>query len=220
MSQSQPVVIDVWSDIACPWCYVGKRRLEEAIAQTAAPVEVRYHAFILDPYAGPADGRTEADVLALKLGGKDRAVQALRHMTELAASEGLDFDFDRVVPTATAPTHRFLALVQDRYGWEAKARVVGELFAAHFTAGRDVGDEQVMQRAADAAGYGDLAPADIAAALRADSAQAGAVERDIAAAESHGARAVPFYILGNKYSAAGAQNVTTFADALRDLTEM
>lgn len=214
-SAQAPITVDVWSDIACPWCYVGKRRFEQAVKESGAQVEVRYHAFELDPKAAPADGRTEVDVLGLKFGSHDQARDALAQMTELAAAEGLTYDFDTLVPTTTVAAHRLLQHALAVGGSAAQVRVAEGLFRAHFTEGQDVGDAEVLAAVAEQAGL----DGDAARAALADPATLTAVHHDEAEAQRLGIRGVPFYVLEGRYAINGAQGAGVFESALRKIVD-
>lgn len=218
-TQPRTLTIDVWSDIACPWCYIGSRRLNQAIEQARsdrpeAEIVVRYRAFLLDPHARPADGRTEVDVLALKFGDREAAQRMLADMTVLAASEGLQFDFDRLVPTTTKPAHQLLAYAAATHP-EAQARVAQALFKAHFTEGKDVADPEVLAAVATESGMDPQA----ALAGIEDESSLTAVIKDLTRARDLGITGVPFYVFDGKYSAAGAQQVEVFSAAFQQVMQ-
>ncbi|GAA2239647.1 protein disulfide isomerase FrnE [Rarobacter faecitabidus] len=218
-SPARAIEIDIWADIACPWCYIGKRRLQTAMDQVraenpAAQFLVRYHAFLLDPYAKPADGRTEADVLALKFGDRGAAIKALSQVTQVAAQEGLTFDFDALVPTTTRPALQMLAYAASAAA-DRQAELAEALYRAHFSEGQDVADVEVLIAAAADIGIGED---EARRALDSDEA-ADAVQRDLAQATELGITGVPFFVLDGKYSASGAQPAELFLRAFQDLQE-
>ncbi|MGD0673889.1 MAG: DsbA family oxidoreductase [Polyangiaceae bacterium] len=206
--------VDVWSDIACPWCYVGKRRLESARASFAHPerVRVRWRAFELDPAAPRSAGEMGpyAERLAKKYGmSRAEGEKRLRHLTELAAIEGLELRFDRIRPTNTFDAHRLVALARTR-GVEDLAQE--RLMRAYFTDGLAVADPGVL------AGLGDemgLDRNDVHDVLASD-AYSGEVRRDEDRARQLGISGVPFFMLGQHLAVSGAQPSSTLAAALEE----
>jgi predicted DsbA family dithiol-disulfide isomerase len=210
---SEPVSVHVWSDIACPWCFIGKRRFEAAVATTGVEVEIEYHAYQLSPDTPVDFEGSEVDFLVHHKGmPADDVRQTLAQVTELAAGEGLSYDFDRVQQTNTALAHQALH----------HAKVVGtqgdlaeRLFRAHFEEGRHVGRvEDLVALGADAGLDGDR----LRAALE-DGRYADAVQQDIAAAHSLGVRGVPFYVLDERYGISGAQSPEVFASVLQRVVD-
>ncbi len=217
-SVSETIKIDVWSDIACPWCYIGKQRLAQVLAEIdpdGSNFQVRYHAFQLEPFAGPADGRKEVDVLAMKFGSQERAADALAQMTERAAAEGLVFDFDRVIPTNTLAAHRLIAYARMVGDLSTQSEVVDRLFEAHFTNGLDVGDPEVLAEIGVAAG---LNRAGVLAGIEDENTLA-VVDLDKKDAGEIGISAVPFYIFDKKYAVGGAQTTEFFRQALTKISQ-
>lgn len=204
------LAIDIWSDVACPWCYVGKRRFEAALARFAHAdaVEVTWRAFELDPRAprGDAaarDARPYAARLAAKYGTSEaRAEQMLRSMTTTAAAEGIEMDFAAIRPGNTFDAHRVLQLARRRgLGDAAEER----LFAAYFTEGKAIDDRAVLLELAAELG---LDRDEVGAMLASDelAAEVRAEERDAQALGIHG---VPFFAIGapegRRYGISGAQ---------------
>lgn len=210
---ANPIKIDIWSDIACPWCYIGKRRFEEAAARFAAspgaqPVEVKYHSFQLDP-ATPVDfPGSHAEYLARHLGASPADVARMSaQVSNIAAKEGLDYDLDNVQTTNTGKAHELIHFAAaNGKGNEMKER----LLAAYFVQGRHVGH---IEELADLAAEIGL---DRAAALKAlqSGEYATAVAADIAQASQLGIRGVPFFVVDDKYGLSGAQESELFLKAL------
>jgi predicted DsbA family dithiol-disulfide isomerase len=196
------VRVEIWSDIACPWCYVGKRRFEEALSRFPhrEDTEVEYKSFELDPArAASGDRRDYADRLAAKYGmSRDQAEQMLDQMTQTAAGVGLDFRFDRAVPANTFEAHQLLHLAA-AHGRQAEAKE--RLLRAYFTEGADMGDRATLVRLAEDAG---LPAAEVEDALG-DQRYAPAVRADEAEARSLGISGVPFFVVDRKYGVSGAQ---------------
>jgi predicted DsbA family dithiol-disulfide isomerase len=208
-----PITIDVWSDIACPWCYIGKRRLEEALAAfaerpAAPPVTVDYHSFELAPDSPVDFEGGEIDFLVGHKGMPEADVaRMLDHVTGVARSAGLGFDFDRVRHTNTVKAHQLLHHARAE-GLQTEA--VERLMSAYFTEGRHLGLDDEL--AAIAAELG-LDPAEALRALR-DEDHLGAVRADQRRARELGVTGVPFYVIDGRYGLSGAQPAETFLAAL------
>ncbi len=205
--------VDVWSDIACPWCYVGKRRLEGAIARLRDPVaiEVVWRAFELDPGAPreqPA-GTSYAERLAAKYGSSMLEAQGMiDRMTSVAAEDGLTFRFDRARPGNTFDAHRVLHLARER-GVQGAAKE--RFLRAYLTEGEAIGDPEVLARLGSEAG---LDAEEVRRAL-AGNAFAKDVRADEEEARRLGIRGVPFFVLGGRYAVSGAQPVESLHQALQ-----
>ncbi|WP_437487805.1 DsbA family oxidoreductase [Sorangium sp. So ce1014] len=195
--------VDVWSDIACPWCYVGKRRLEAALARFPRrdAVEVVWRAFELDPAAKRVQSAevSYAERLARKYGASvAKAEGMIRQMTEVAAADGLEFHFEKVRPGNTFDAHRVLHLAAERGVQDA---VKERLLRAYMTEGEPIGEPEVLARLAGEAG---LDPDEVRAALAGD-AFAREVRADEAEARALGVTGVPFFAVGGRYGVSGAQ---------------
>lgn len=206
------LTIDIWSDIACPWCYIGKRHLEQALDQFAhkADVEVVWHAFELDPSAPPVRDASQsyAERLARKYGmAVEQAQQRLDHMVGVAAKDGLDFRFDKVRAGNTFDAHRLIHLGHERGIQDA---VKERLLRAYMTEGRAIGDRAALQELAVEAG---LDAAEVAALLEGDRFAA-EVRRDEATARELGISGVPFFVLGGRLGVSGAQPAEVLLGAL------
>ena len=199
--------VEVWSDIACPWCYIGKRRLEAALAQFPewAQVDVVWHSFELDPGASSDDGRSMAEILAGKYGRSRAEAQAmLDGMTATAAAEGLDYHFERARPTNTFLAHQLIHFAAAHGLQDAMKE---RLMRAHFSEGAHVGDPETLVGLAAEVGL------DVRAALR-EGTHAPAVRADEAQARAYGISGVPFFVLGGKYGVSGAQPAGVLLGAL------
>lgn len=199
--------IDVWSDIACPWCYVGKRRLEAALAafEHADSVELVWRAFELDPSAPPQlDPESYAARLARKYGATvEQAEGMIAQMTETAAADGLDFRFDRVRAGNTFDAHRLLHLARER---GCQGALKERLMRGYFTEGEPIGDADALGRMAGDAGLEvDEARGVLEGDLYADDVRA-----DEAQARAYGITGVPCFVLAGRFAVVGAQP----ADAL------
>jgi predicted DsbA family dithiol-disulfide isomerase len=203
------IQIEVWSDIVCPWCYIGKRRLERALAAFDGEVSVEWRSFQLDPSTPTGDPRPVAESLAARKGLSQHQVRGMfAHVTAIAAQEGLAYDFDRARTANTLDAHRLLhfAKAGGRQG-ELKER----LMHAYFAEGADVADHAVLSGLAAEAGLDAIA----AKQALADGAYAAQVEQDIAQARAYGISGVPFFVFNQQIGVSGAQPLEVFEQALR-----
>jgi predicted DsbA family dithiol-disulfide isomerase len=195
------VQIEVWSDVVCPWCYIGKRRLETALARFPHrdQVEVVWRSFQLDPTIPEGTTHPTLPELARKYGRSEDEMRAMQARVEqIAAEEGLSYALAEGVSGNTHLAHELLHLAEERgLGGEMKER----LLHAHFEQGRSVFDVDAL---AVLAGEVGLDEAEVRAAL-ADRRYRAAVDEDIATARLLGATGVPFFVVDRKYGAAGAQ---------------
>ncbi|MCD4524352.1 DsbA family oxidoreductase [Nocardioides sp. cx-173] len=205
--------IEIWSDVVCPWCYIGKRRLEAALSgfEHADDVEVVYRSFELDPSAPHHGTEKTLPSIARKYG---RSVYEMRPMMEgvmaTAVEEGLDLKLFDTVHTNTIDAHRLLHLALEAGGPTLQRRLKEALLAAYFTRAEDVGDHAVLRRVAVEAG---LDPARVDTVLSGDE-YAADVAADIAQARAYGATGVPFFVVDQRYGISGAQPVEAFTQVL------
>jgi predicted DsbA family dithiol-disulfide isomerase len=216
---TQPLKIDIWSDIACPWCYIGKRRLEAGIAAYAAsgpdrpPVEVEYHSFQLSPDT-PVDfeGDTVEYLVRRKGLSADQVRGMLDRVTGIALAEGLDYDFGAVRHTNTVKAHQFLHYAK-AHGKQSEAKE--RLLRAYFVEGRHVGRPEDL---ADLAAEIGLDRDDVLRSLL-DDEFLGAVDADQRTAAEYGIQAVPFFVIDGRYGISGAQPAAVFAKALATVAD-
>ncbi|WP_329134757.1 DsbA family oxidoreductase [Streptomyces sp. NBC_01476] len=204
--------VEIYSDIACPWCYLGKARFERALAAFPKPVEVVYRPFQLDPSA-PHEPRAHREVLAAKFGPKALAMDG--HLTKLGADEGLTFDFDTVLENNSLLAHRLLRFALDEYGAETQGRLKGRIMTGHFSEGLDIGDRAQLTETAVAAG---LDRAAVAAFLDSDELL-DEVAADIDEARQLGITAVPTFIFEGKWAVQGGQETSYFLQALEQVAK-
>ena len=208
------VVVDVVSDVVCPWCYIGKRRLEAAIAQLREanpdlPFAIRWHPFQLNPDL-PPEGVDRKRYLEAKFGGPERARQVYERVTAAGRTVGIAFDFDAIERQPnTLLAHRLVAWAQSRQEGDADALVEG-LFRANFIEGRFVGSVDELVAIATAAGYD---PADARAFLESDALKDEVAQADVRAREM-GIGGVPFFIFDGKTAVSGAQEPATIVQAI------
>lgn len=203
--------IEVWSDYVCPFCYIGKRRLEEAIEQTGLgdKVEVVFKAYQLDPNSPKESDESMQVGLAEKYGMSIEEAKKMTDNVEVQAkSVGLSYDFGKMTPANTFDAHRIAKLAEQ----EGVAPTVTErLLKAYFVEGEKIGREDVLLRLAEEAG---VVRDRVKEVLDSDEFSED-VRMDIAEAGQIGVKGVPFFVIDRKYAISGAQPAEVFADALR-----
>ncbi|MDP1845865.1 MAG: DsbA family oxidoreductase [Pseudomonadota bacterium] len=203
--------IDVWSDVVCPWCYVGKRRLEQALARfpNKDDVTVVWHSFELDPNAPKESTESHGELLARKYGmSRAKAEEMQAQMTRTAALDGLQFAFEKSRPENTFAAHRLLHFAA-RHGLQGAMKE--RLLRAYFTEGRRIGDNAELTALAAEVG---LDATEVAAMLADPAAHANDVRADEASARAMDIRGVPFFVLDQKYGVSGAQPADTLLAAI------
>ncbi|MDI6026262.1 DsbA family oxidoreductase [Corticibacterium sp. UT-5YL-CI-8] len=213
MAGQQSLSIDVVSDVVCPWCYVGKKRLEAAIALTPdVAVEVRWRPFQLDATI-PAGGMDRRQYMMSKFGDEKRIDQAHANLTAMGAAEGIAFDFDAIkVAPNTLDAHRVIRWAATS-GIGVQGRLVTELFGRYFEHGENIGDPRVLAAAAGAASM----DAAVVEAMLATDANRDEVSGEVATASRMGISGVPCFLLESKYAVMGAQEASALADAIRQV---
>jgi predicted DsbA family dithiol-disulfide isomerase len=213
------VLVEVWSDVVCPWCYIGKRRFATALDLLAqdpefgVDVEILYKPYQLDPKAPPGTAMPVTEVYARKFGGPERAASIIEHLTATAAADGLEFHLDRAQRANTRDAHRLLWYAADHGPPGTQDAVEERLLSAYFTRGLDVGDTDVLAAEAETAGLDRDAVRDL---LDSDEGRV-EVERDLAFAEEAGITAVPTYVIDRRWSIPGAQDPDVFVQVLQRL---
>jgi len=210
------IKIDVWSDIACPWCYIGKRNLENGLAAASADddapaVEVEFHSYQLQPGAAVDFHGTHEEYLAQHVGMTTAQAEAsAKRITDLGAQSGLEYRFDLVQQTNTLKAHELVHFAKSKgLQKEMKER----LMSAHFTEGRHVGHiDDLVALGAEIGLDADEARA----ALEGDEYLA-AVREDQAQASAYGISGVPFFVIDGKYGVSGAQPAEAFAQIARQV---
>ena len=202
--------VEIWSDVMCPFCYIGKRRFEEALQEFAHKdeVEVEWRSFQLNPNmkTDPSVNINQylADVKGWNL---DYAKRMNDHVTQMAAEVGLTYDFDKAVVANSFNAHRFSHLAKQHNLGEAAEEA---LFKAYFTDGKNIDDKETLTQLGVSIG---LNAAEIKQTLDTD-AFASEVKHDIAEAQHLGIQGVPFFVMNNKYGVSGAQAVPVFTETL------
>jgi len=205
------VQVEIWSDVVCPWCAIGKRRFETALAafEHRDEVEVRYRSFELDPTTPRTVEGNATRRLAEKYGIPLAQAETMQQrVIEQAAGEGLEFRFDKARPGNTVDAHRLLHLAADR---GRQAELKERLLLAYFTEGEPIGDPDTLVRLAGQAG---LDEGEARSLLESDKYLA-EVREDQATARALGISGVPFFVLDRKFGVSGAQPAELLLEALR-----
>src|SRR5476651_2343921 len=202
--------VEIWSDVMCPFCYIGKRRFETALQQFAHKdnVEITWKSFQLDPAMKSEPGKSLNEYLSERKGiSLERSVQLHEQMTASAAELGLTYNFNKAVIANSFDAHRFSHLAKV-YGVQDAAEEA--LFKAYFTDGKDISNHDTLVDLGQQIG---LDPDLVKQTLGSDQ-YSNEVRQDIYEAQQIGARGVPFFVLGDKYAVSGAQASETFLGAL------
>jgi predicted DsbA family dithiol-disulfide isomerase len=212
-----PIRVDVWSDVVCPWCFIGKRRFERALAELdgEVTVDVTFHAFQLDPTASPGVSQPVSEAYAKKFGGPERAKAMIDRVTTMAAEEGIEFRMERALRANTLLAHRLIWLTDQPESPVEQAAMKERLMRAYFHDGLDIGDPDVL---ADCAAELGFERADVAAFLDTTDGLS-EVAADLEQAAEYGITAVPTYVINGMWAIPGAQDPATFASALRRVQE-
>lgn len=202
--------IDIWLDIACPWCALGDRRLESVIEKLpfGDEIDLRFHSYQLDPNAPEKATMTQAEYLAGRGFDPARLEAGHRHLTEEARKVGFDFNHEAVVPSNTWTAHR---LVQAAAVHGVQRAVVESLMTAYFQNGLDVGDAAALTSVVVDAGLPEAVANEV---LSDPSSFDDEAKADVAQARQLGIQGVPFYVLDGRYGVSGAQPVEVFERAL------
>ncbi len=208
-AQKKKLKVDVISDCVCPWCYVGKRHLDEAMAKVAEryEVEVEWHPFQLSPET-PVGGRDWKEYVEERFGSMDRMVQMHGRLREVGQRAGIDFAFEKIERAAnTRDAHRLIWMAGQAGLQDA---VVEGLFAAYFTAGGDLNSHELLAEVAAEAG---MDGAKVRERLRAGDGEE-AVRYGLVEARQAGVTGVPFFIVEGKFALSGAQPVETMIEVM------
>ena len=212
--------VEIWSDVVCPWCYIGKRRFETALANVAADtdissVQVSYRAYQLDPTASPGSAEPVAKAYAKKFGGPQQAAQIIAKVTEVAAADGVDFNMDIALRANTLLAHRLLWFAEhgSHHNPGRQADLKEGLLRAYFTDGMNIADPDVLVAYAAEVGF----DATVVKAFLDGDAGLGEVVEELALAASHGITAVPTFVINDTWAVPGAQDVGVFERVIRKI---
>jgi len=206
------LAVDVVSDVVCPWCYIGKRKLEQALSELRVrepgiEVAVRWHPFQLNPDL-PAEGIPRSAYLDAKFGGGQRAAEIYARVRAVGESVGIAFDFERIeLQPNTQTAHRLIAWAQQAADAEA---LVERLFRAYFIEGRFLGDAGELATLAEEAGFAR----DAAQALLASDRLRAEVDAEYREAQEAGITGVPFFIFNGRTAVSGAHDPQTLLEAI------
>jgi predicted DsbA family dithiol-disulfide isomerase len=203
--------VDIWSDIMCPFCYIGKRNFEAALEQFPHrdKLDVVWHSFQLDPTMKSQPGKDVYEYLAERKGqSREWSVKMHEHVVQTAREAGLTYNFDKAVIANSFDAHRLIQLAKKHGAGDAAEE---RLFRAYFTEGEDVASHDTLVRIGSDIG---LDTAEVQAMLQGDD-YTEEVHRDIARADALGIRGVPFFVFNNRFAVSGAQPVGTFVQALQ-----
>ena len=206
--------IEIWSDVVCPWCYIGKRRLESALAgfEHADEVEVVWHSYQLDPGAPSEPIDSVAEHLGRKYGGGPAAgAQMIDRVEAVAAEEGLVYRLHQAQRANTLDAHRLLHLAIEESGPGIQDRLKEALLVAYLTEARNVADHDVLRDVAVDAGLDRSRVDEVLAGVD----YAAAVQADIDQANAYGTGGVPFFVVDGRYGVSGAQPAEAFGEVLR-----
>ncbi|GLQ77366.1 DSBA oxidoreductase [Mesorhizobium huakuii] len=213
MSEASAITVDVVSDVVCPWCFIGQKRLDKAVAAAGdVDVHIRWRPFQLDPTI-PPQGKDRREYMRAKFGSDERIREIHARIEPLGEAEGISFAFDAIkVAPNTLDAHRLIRWA-GAAGEAMQNRLVRRLFQLNFEEGVNIGDHAVLVEAAREAGM----DASVVATLLPTDADVEAVRTEIATASRMGITGVPCFLLEGKYAVMGAQDVDTLADAIRQV---
>lgn len=213
MTKPTAITVDVVSDVVCPWCFIGQKRLDKAIAAAGdVEVHVRWRPFQLDPTI-PREGKDRRDYMLGKFGSEERIREIHARIEPLGEAEGINFAFDAIkVAPNTLDAHRLIRWA-GAMSEEVQNRLVRRLFQINFEEGGNLGDHAVLIEAAREAGM-DVS---VAEALLPTDADAEAVQNEITTASRMGITGVPCFLIEGKYAVMGAQDAATLTDAIRQV---
>ena len=214
-SELPRVTVEIWSDVVCPWCYIGKRRFERALAELDGEldVDVRYRPYQLDPTASPGTSQPVFGAYAEKFGGPEQAQMIIDRVTETAAADGIEFRMDRALRANTLLAHRLLWWAEQPDSPATQAAVKERLLRAYFIDGDDIGDPDTL---ADLAAELGSDRDDVLRFLESDAGLA-EVRGYLDEAGELGISAVPTFVLNGQWAIPGAQDPDTFVNVLRRL---
>ncbi|MEP9395758.1 DsbA family oxidoreductase [Mesorhizobium sp. KR2-14] len=209
----QSITVDVVSDVVCPWCFIGQKRLDKAVAAVPeVDVEIRWRPFQLDPTI-PSQGRNRRQYMLAKFGSEERLREIHANVGQVGKAEGIDFDFGAIaVSPNTLDAHRLLRWAASN-GGEVQGRLARRLFQLYFEEGKNIGDHAVLVEAAREAGM----DAPVVEAMLATDADRDAVANEAATASHMGITGVPCFLFEGKYAVMGAQDSAVLADAIRQI---
>jgi predicted DsbA family dithiol-disulfide isomerase len=222
---TRPTVnVEVWSDVVCPWCYIGKRkfatglalvRTELADAGVEVDFDVSYHPYQLDPTAAPGVAGPVVEMYAKKFGGPEQAAAIISTVSDRAAEVGLEFRMDRALRANTLLAHRLIWLAGDPDSPVTQDAMKERLLEAYFHDGLNIGDPDVLADCAAEVGFDRAEAYEFLASTRGTDE----VRAELDVASDQGITAVPTYVINGRWAIPGAQEPETFAQVLRKMAE-
>ncbi len=223
-TQRPTVTVEVWSDVVCPWCYIGKRKFASGLEQVEAELadagvdvdfDVSYHPYQLDPTAAPDEAGPVLDAYAKKFGGPQRAAAIIANVSERAADVGLEFRMDRALRANTLLAHRLIWLAGRPDSPVAQDAMKERLLRAYFHDGQNIGDPDVLADCAAEVGFDHDEVSEFLSSGRGTDE----VRAELDVAHDNGITAVPTYVVNGRWAIPGAQEPETFAQVLRKMAD-
>lgn len=213
MTADAPLQIDVIVDTMCPWCFLGKRRLDKALKERSdVAVDIRWRPYQLDPTI-PDDGMARKDYLERKFGASGSSNTRYKPVTMAGLADDIAFDFDSIKKAPnTIDSHRLIRWAANE---NCQDEMVEHLFKLYFEEGADIGDKQVLLKAAEHVGM----DVELVDRLLSSDADKDLIEQEIAQAREIGVQGVPTYIFANKYVLTGAQDAQVIINALDQISQ-
>jgi predicted DsbA family dithiol-disulfide isomerase len=202
--------VEIWSDVMCPFCYIGKRKFEKALEQFPHKNDIKiiWKSFQLDPSTVTDPSLNTIENLRLKKGwSKEQAAETIAHVADIAKQVGLDFNFDKAVVANSFDAHRLSHLAKK---YNKQNELEEKLFSAYFTEGKNTADYETLLKIALEIGMDE---GEVSQVLKGNTF-ANEVHQDVEQAQQIGVRGVPFFVLNQKYAISGAQESETFLQAL------
>ncbi|WP_035652405.1 MULTISPECIES: DsbA family oxidoreductase [unclassified Flavobacterium] len=205
--------IEIWSDIMCPFCYIGKRQLESALAKFPEnEFEIEWKSFQLDPTITPQSGKDVFTFLAERKGmSVEQSIEMHKSVTERAKSVGLDYHFEKAIISNSLEAHRIIHLAKTKNLGDEMEEI---FFSAYFTEGRDLNDGPTLLELGEKAG---LKKEEILEVLQNEDLYLQDVHHDIKEAQEIGVQGVPFFVFDRKYAISGAQPVEAFVNTINEV---
>ena len=205
--------IEIWSDIMCPFCYIGKKQLEKALAEFPNDeFEIEWKSFQLDPSITAQSGKDVYTFLAERKGiSVEQSVEMHKGVVERAKSVGLDYHFDKAIISNSLKAHRIIQLAKTKKAGDEMEEI---FFKAYFTEGRDLNDDSTLIELASQAG---LNSADVQEVVQNEDLYLIEVKADIDEAREIGVQGVPFFVFDRKYAISGAQPLETFVETINEV---
>ncbi|MGB0111812.1 MAG: DsbA family oxidoreductase [Ilumatobacteraceae bacterium] len=221
-TETPTITIEIWSDVVCPWCYIGKRRFATGLADAQQSLaaegididfDISYHPYQLDPTAAPGAAGPVVEAYAKKFGGRERAEEILATVTTTAADVGLEFNMDKALRANTLLAHRLIWLAGQPDSPVAQDVVKERLLKAYFTDGMHIGDPDTLADCAAEVGF----DRDQIIEFLGSDAGVEEVSAEFAFAHENGITAVPTYVINGQWAIPGAQEPETFSQVLRKM---